>query len=154
MNNILTIVVAVFMLGGSLTAEAQRLPGKTWTIEEGKGGGRAGRMNGYSISSDGMLVETVNSKSTTRKIGSAELQQLANLVEGLRLPGTKTKIVKGAGIYDGYYGGFTVTLDGVKYKLEGNSFYNEKQLVLSESQKRTLDGLKRKLTEIRAMGVY
>ena len=146
-------MLGFFAVGGAFTGQAQKLSNKqikTWTIYEGKGGGRAGKIDSYSIDSDGAFAETKGSKTTTSRIPAADLQELVKLLKDLKLPGTKTKIVKGDGIYDGVYGGLTITLDGKKYKIEGNSFYAEKQLVLLEGQKQTLDRLKRKLTEIRA----
>ncbi|MEQ1763405.1 MAG: hypothetical protein ABL984_09705 [Pyrinomonadaceae bacterium] len=148
----LLIMLGFFVVGGAFTGQAQKLSIKqikTWTIYEGKGGGRAGRIDSYSIDSDGAFGETRGTKTTVRKIAAADLQELVKLLKDLKLPGTKTKIIKGDGVYDGIYGGLTITLDGKHYKIEGNSFYDEKQLVLMEPQKKTLDRLKRTLTEIR-----
>lgn len=132
-------MLGFFAVGGAFTCQAQELSTKqikTWTIYEGKGGGRTGKIDSYSIDSDGAFVETKGSKTTTSKIATANLQELAKLLEGLKLPGTKTKLVKGDGIYDGVYGGLTITLGTKKYKIEGNSFYDEKQLVLLEAEKK------------------
>ncbi|MEP6704509.1 MAG: hypothetical protein ABJB34_06870 [Acidobacteriota bacterium] len=148
----LLVMLGFFVVGATFSGQAQNLSNKqikTWTIYEGKGGGRAGKIDSYSIDSDGAFVDTKDSKETTKKIAASDLQELVKLLEGLKLRGTKMKIVKGDGIYDGVYGGLTITLDGKKYKIEGNSFYDEKQLVLMERQKQTLDRLNRKLAEIR-----
>lgn len=147
-------MLGFFAVGGAFTGQAQKLSNKqikTWTIYEGKGGGKAGRIDSYSIDGDGALAETKASKTTIRKIAPADLQQLVKLLRDLKLPWTKTKIVKGDGIYDGVYGGLMITFDGKKYKIEGNSFYAEKQLVLTEPQKQILDRLKQKLAEIRTV---
>jgi hypothetical protein len=152
----LLMILGFLTVAGSFTAEAQKLSNnkfKTWKISDGQSGGIAGRIENYSISSDGNSIEQANMKTTTQKIDETDLQEIVGLLEELKLPGTKTKLVKGSRIYDGVYGGLTITLDGKDYKIEGNSFYDEKQIVLTAAQKKTLDQLKRKLAQIRTKPV-
>ena len=150
----MALVISMFLAGsaGAQSSDPDNPTNKkipTWRISEAKSGGLRGKTDGYSIDSYGHLVDTKDSKQTTRKVTSAELAELGNILVGLRLPGTKTRMVKGDGIYDGVYGGLTITLDGKDYKIEGNSFYAERQLVLSASQKAGLEQLKQKLAKIR-----
>ncbi len=146
----LLVILGFFVVGAAFTVKAQKLSNKfkTWEISEGQSGGIAGMIKSYSLDSKGNLIERDGSIETTKKIDETSLQEIVKLLEELKLPRTRTRIVKGDRIYDGVYGDFTIRLDGKVYKVEGNSFYKEKQVVLSASQKKTLDKLKSKLAEI------
>ncbi len=147
----LLVILGFFVVGAAFTVKAQKLSNKfkTWEISEGRSGGIRGMTERYSLDSNGNLIKRQGSTETTQKIGETALLEIVKLLGELKLPGTRTGIVKGDGIYDGIYGGFTIRLDGKVYKVEGKSFYKETQVVLTASQKKTLDELKSKLTEIR-----
>ena len=147
----LLLMLGFLAVGGTFTVKAQKLSNKfkVWEISEGRSGGRTGRIESSSIGSDGNLIKREGSLKTTKKIDEPDLREIVKLLTELKLPGTKTRIVKGKRIYDGVYGWFTITLDGKDYKLEGSSFYDEKQVALTAAQKKTLDKLKSKLAEIR-----
>lgn len=118
---------------------------KSWEINSGRSGGIAGFIEAASIDSNGNLKKR---NGSTEKIEETKLTEIFDLISQLNLPKAKTKIVKGEHIYDGIYSGFSITLDGEVYQLRGNSFYDEKQVILTKRQSKTLQLLEAKLTEI------
>lgn len=148
----LLIMFGFLLLGGVSTVKTQKLSNKTfktWKISAGESGGMPGMIESYSLDSDGNFIEVKNSKTTTKKIDETDLQEFVELLKELKLPASKTKLVKGSRIYDGVYGGFTITLDGKTYKIYGDSFNDQKQVVLTATQKKTFDKLQEKFGQIK-----
>jgi len=100
----------------------------------------------FSLDSAGNLQKRTKNIFESKKIVEpAELQQIAKLVQKLNLPRTKSRTVKGKGLYDYSYSNLTIMLNGKSFIVEGSSFDDEEFLVLTATQRKTLDQLKRKL---------
>jgi hypothetical protein len=121
---------------------------KAWKITSGRSGGLAGMSQGYSLDSDGNLNQWFGAKKTTRKIEPEMLEKIRQLIQELDLPEAKTEIVKGTREYDGFYSGFTITLDDKNYKLAGRSFDDAEYIKLTATQQETFKKLNVLLTEI------
>jgi hypothetical protein len=124
---------------------------KTWKITSSRSGGIAGMIQGYKLDSGGHYNELSKAKKAIRKIEPATLREISKLILELNLPGAKMKTVKGLGIYDGIYESFTITLGSKDYKLEGSSFYSEKQVALTAKQQKTYKKLQELLGGIKTL---
>ena len=100
----------------------------------------------FSLDSAGNLQKRSKNIFESKKVvEAADLQQIAKLLRKLNLPRTKARTVKGKGLYDYSYSNLTIMLDGKNFIVEGSSFEDEDFLVLTATQRKTLDQLKRKL---------
>lgn len=151
---ILITVAGFLILTGNFNAQAQKVQGnkiKNWEITYSafislREGGKS-----FSLDSKGNFEKRSKNNKTNETLKDADLQEIVKLLAELNLPGTKTKTVKGKGIYDYPYWHFTIELDGRSYLMEGLSFDDADYLVLSKKQQRTFAKLKEKLKEIGAV---
>ena len=118
---------------------------ETWSIHSSafislREGGKS-----FSLNSKGDLQRRSKNIETRGTVEAADLQEITNLIQNLNLPRTRTRTVKGKKIYDYPYWSFTILLDGKSFPVEGFSFADAKFLVLTATQRKTLDQLKLKL---------
>lgn len=153
---VLSLILAVVLQGeicSGIKAQTKSQTDKTptfkaWRISYSQGGGLKGFSKAYSIDSESNLKVKNNKDETIKEVEKSDLSIIKNLLQQLKLPTTKTKVVKGKQIYDGIYSTFTITLDGKDFRVEGSSFYDAKYLYLTKTQQDTLKQLKEKLSEI------
>jgi hypothetical protein len=135
-------------------AQAQKLSNKkieTWKITSFQSGGIRGFIESSSFDSDGNFERQHGTEKTNEKFDESFVEEINVLIRELDLPRSKMKTVRGKGIYDGIYSGFTITLNGKVYRIEGSSFYDEKYLAPTTKQKETLKKLSELLVKIRTM---
>jgi hypothetical protein len=153
-NKVATLIAifAIVLFGGYSASKAQNRTNKKindWTISSStfiglREGGRS-----FSLDSRGVLNKrSTKDGETSKKVKEDDLREITGLLAALRLPGTKTKIVKGAKVYDYGYWHFGITLDGKYYPMEGFAYNDSRFLVLTKNQKQTFEKLKEKLREI------
>ena len=100
------------------------------------------------MNSEGNLSERVGAQETTKKIDATVLSEIVKMLEELNLPGAKSKIVKGSKIWDGDMSGVFIRLDGKEFIINASLHDDQRQILLTATQKKTLDKLKSKLVEI------
>jgi hypothetical protein len=83
-------------------------------------------------------------------VQTADLQEIANLIQELNLPRAKTKLVRGRRIYDFPYASLTISLNGKSFLMEGSSFYDARFVVLAKAGQQAFSKLKEKLIEVGA----
>lgn len=145
------VAFGFLMLGCNLAADAQRRSGKefrTWAIHSSaflslREGGKS-----FSLNDKGVLEKRSKNSETKETVKAADLQQIVKLLRELDLTRTKTKTVKGKGIYDWPYWGFTIEINGKSFLMEGFFFDDANLRVLTKKQTQTFVTLKEKLNEI------
>jgi len=125
-------------------------PVASWSIHSSaflslREGGRS-----FSLDSRGNLERRTKNLETKRTVQTADLQEIAKLIQELNLPRAKTKLVRGRRIYDFPYASLTISLNGKSFLMEGSSFYDAKFVVITKARQQTFSKLKDKLTEVGA----
>lgn len=153
-KNILSLtMVLLFLTFTACPVQAQQSAGKkikTWSISSWAFISLREGSRNFSLDSEGNLKKQSRSGETTATVDGADLQEIGDLLQALELLRTKTRIVKGAQVYDYPYWDFTITLDGKSYLMEGFSFNDQRFVVLSAKQKEAFLKLKEKLDQIGA----
>ncbi len=120
---------------------------KSWKITAFRSGGFVGMIHTVSLDSDGNLKQRDRMKETSKKVGESVVQKIGELLRQLDLPSAKLKRVRGEGGPDAFYSGFTITLDGKDFEIEGNSDRDTDYVELTAKQQETLLKLQRQFAE-------